>query len=152
MLFIHSLLSPDLVLIHPETKNKASLIKLMIDKLEAGGKTNNGELLFQDVLKREELSTTALDCECAVPHAHSTAMESTTIAAALLDEGVDFNSQDGKKAKLVFLITGPKNHSGLHLKLLSKMARILQDRDFREILMNADSGEEFQKLIKKREV
>lgn len=152
MLYIHSLLSPDCVLIHPEAGDKASLIKIMIDKMVAKGLTENGALLYDDVMKREELSSTALNFACAVPHAHSTAMTKTVIVAALLKKGVDFNALDGEDVKLVFLMTGPKNQSGLHLKLLSKMARILQNSQLRQILFNAGSGEEFYSLLKNYEV
>ena len=56
MLSINSLLSPACVLIHPDAKDKASLIKMMIESLKAAGKTNNTELLLKDVMTREELS------------------------------------------------------------------------------------------------
>jgi len=151
MLSINSLLSPACVLIHPDAKDKASLIKMMIDSLEAAGKTNNSELLLKDVMAREELSPTGLNWECAVPHAHSSALEHTSIASALLDKGIDFNAQDGYPARLIFLIAGPKDQAGLHLKLLSRMARILNDREFRENLMNVSSEKDFIYQIKKRE-
>jgi fructose-specific phosphotransferase system IIA component len=151
MLFFHSLLSKGCILIHPEVADKASLIRLMIDSLAAEGKIDDKDLLFADIMKREELSSTSLDFECAIPHAHSASVKTTVIAAALLREGVDFNAPDGKKARLVFLITGPKNQAGLHLKLLSKMARILHDRNFLKTLMETDSAEDFIGLIKKRE-
>jgi len=151
MLSINSLLSSDCILIRPDVKKKDSLIKMLIERLEAAGKTNNTKLLFKDIMDREELSSTGLDYGCAVPHAHSTAVEQTTIAAALLTNGIDFNAQDGYPAKLIFLIVGPKNQTGLHLKLLSKMARILNDQEFREILLNVNTEKDFIYQIKNRE-
>lgn len=151
MLSIYSKISQGCVLINPEVNDKASLIKMMVESLKAAGKIEDTDVLFRDVMKREDLSSTALDCGCAIPHAQSSALKTPAIAAALLTDGLDFNAPDGTMAQLVFLITVPENKAGLHLKLLSKMARILHNDDFREKLMSSDSEERFLELINKQE-
>ncbi|MDA3957084.1 PTS sugar transporter subunit IIA [Oceanispirochaeta sp.] len=151
MVSIYSLLYPECVLLHPKAEEKADLIKLMIDSLEKAGRTIDKEQLFKDVMERERLSSTGLDYGCAIPHAQSEALEETVMAAALLEKGVDFNSPDGNPAQLVFLIAGPKNQAGHHLKLLSKMSRILHDNEFRNSLEKIASVSGFLDLVKKRE-
>lgn len=148
---INSLLSPDCILIHPDAKDKASLIKLLVESLASAGKIDDTGLVYKDVLSREDLCSTGLGWGCAVPHAHSRAVSTTVIAAALLEKGLDFNAQDGNPVNLVFLIVGPENHAGLHLKLLSKLARLLYDQEFREGLMTAGAAEDFLDRIRKRE-
>ncbi len=151
MITIHSLLSPECILIHPEVKDKEELIKELIAALGASGKCSDEESLFRDVMSRESLSTTGLDNGCAIPHAQSSSMEKTTIAAAVLDKGIDFQAADGKPAKIIFFIAGPSALAAKHLKLLSKLARILSSSDFRSTLEQAGSAGEFLELIKKRE-
>ena len=148
---IHALLLPECVLVNPDAYDKARVIKLLIQTLEAAGKTANPTLFFHDVMAREDLSCTGLDCGCAVPHAHTAALEDTVIAAALLKDGIDFSCPDGQPVKLVFLLAGPEKQARLHLKLLSKMARLLHDQAFRETLMRARSAHEFYTLLKDRE-
>lgn len=151
MLTIHSLLTPKTVLINPEAENKSALIKMMITALGSCGKVTDQEKLHADVMAREDLSSTGLGYGCAVPHAHSDAVIDTVIAAAVMDGGIDFASPDGDPARLIFLIVGPKHHTRLHLKLLSKMARFLHDQDFRENLKQARSSGDFLDLLTERE-
>jgi len=151
MISIHSLLSPERVLLLPEARDKTALIRMLIESLEKGGADVNKELLFSDVMERETLSSTGLDYGCAIPHAQSEALKETVMAAAVLKEGIDFNSPDGNPARLVFLIAGPSNQASQHLKILSRMARILHDREFLETLENVGSVPDFLELIKKRE-
>ena len=151
MITIHSLLSPECILIHPEVKDKEELIKRLIDTLSATGKCSDPERLFQDVMSRESLSSTGLDNGCAIPHAQSNSMEKTTIAAAVLDRGIDFQAADGKPAKIIFFIAGPSALAAKHLKLLSKLARILSSSGFRTNLEKAGAAEDFLGLIRNRE-
>ena len=151
MICIHSLLPPECILIKPDVADKEGLIKELIAALEASGKCKDKELLFKDVMERESLSATGLDNGCAIPHAQSEALEETAIAAAVLEKGIDFQASDGKPAKIVFFIAGPKALAGKHLKLLSRLARILNDGDFRKHLTKADSRDQFLDLIKQRE-
>lgn len=151
MLSISTLIPKECILIHPKTNDKSTLLKMMIDSLKSANKIENSDILYKAIMDREELSTTALDCECAIPHAHSSAVKETSIAVAILEEGLDFNSQDGSLSKLIFLISGPKNMAGIHLKLLSKMARILHDNELKTELMNAENEVKFIELIKNKE-
>lgn len=151
MLSIHALLSPGLVLLDPPCSDKSLLIKTLIGALAAAGRTDNPDLLFQDVMAREALSSTGLGGGCAVPHAHSDALTDTVIAVALLGKGIDFYGPDDDPIRLVFLMAGPKRHTRLHLKLLSKMARFLHDEPFREALMRVRTPEEFLDRLAKRE-
>jgi fructose-specific phosphotransferase system IIA component len=151
MLTIHSLLTPKTVLINPEAEDKSALINMMITALGSCGKVTDQDKLKDDVMAREELSSTGLGYGCAVPHAHSDAVTDTIIAAAVMEEGIDFNSPDGDPARLVFLIVGPKNHTRLHLKLLSKMARFLHDQELRDKLKLTRNPADFLTLLTERE-
>ncbi len=151
MIRIHTMLSPRSILIHPQSEDKEALIKEIILSLEASGLSIDKGLLFKDVMDRENLSSTGLENGCAIPHAHSMALEKTVIAAAVLQNGIDFSAADGTPARIIFFIAGPKTNAAQHLKLISKLARILNDTDFREALVKAVTPEDFLELIKKRE-
>ena len=151
MLLINSLMSQECIHIHPEVDNKESLIKIMLDSLKSADIIDDTKELFKAIMEREDLSSTALDFECAIPHAHCSTVKKTAIAVAVLNEGVDFNSSDGKLSKLIFLIVGPKNKAGTHLKILSKLARILYNEELRKHLMGVTIEVEFLDLIKKQE-
>ena len=148
---IHSLIHPECVLIRPEAHDKNGVIRLLIDALYSAGMAEDPDRLFRDVLAREALGPTGIGSGCAIPHAHSPAVECTAVAAAVLADGIDFEAPDGEPAKLVFLLAGPEKHAGLHLKLLSKMARLLHDSRLIESLSEAESSEAFLSLLQNRE-
>jgi fructose-specific phosphotransferase system IIA component len=123
------------ILLDISVADKTECIKRLISALEGSGALADAGVLLDDVLTREKLSTTALGSGCAVPHAHSDGVKRTVIAAARLETPVDFSAEDGESVKLVFLMAGPKQNTGLHLKVLSKLARLLHDSSIREELM-----------------
>jgi fructose-specific phosphotransferase system IIA component len=151
MVSIYSLLPPECVLLHPVVEDKEKLIKLLINSLEKAGKIIDKERLFLDVMERESLASTGLEHSCAIPHAQSKSLDETVLAVALLDKGIDFNSLDGKMAHLVFLMAGPREKAAEHLKLLSKLSRILHDNNFRESLKKADTVSTFLDLLKNKD-
>ncbi len=144
-------LSQQSILVSLEARDKEQVIKALVESLAREGKVSDGEILYHDVMDREELASTALGFGCAVPHAHSTSVSSTCLAAAKLSQPVDFGSSDGKPVSLVFLMAGPKNDSGIHLKLLSKLARLLHDASLRDRLVSANDAQEFFNLITEKD-
>jgi len=151
MISIHSLISSDCILINPPVNTKNELLRALVDILAEGGKVEDPDHLFEDVLEREKLASTAMGVGCAVPHVHSSGVEKTEIGVALIKEGIDFEAPDGQSVSLVIMIVGPAEKARLHLKLLSKIARFLHDSEFRRQLMDANNPEEFLSLLKSKE-
>ena len=144
---IGSRLSPEYILVPAQVQGKEEVLKLLVQALAAGGITSDPELLLKDLEARERLSSTALGSGCAVPHAHSAAMASTVFAAARVSPPLSYDTPDGDPVSLFFLMAGPKADTGLHLKLLSKLARLLHDPQMREDLNKADTPEAFHRII-----
>jgi fructose-specific phosphotransferase system IIA component len=140
-------LSPETVLLDPPEEKKEEIIRRLIGILEDSGAITDTETLTRDVFAREEIGTTCIGHGCAVPHAHSEAVESTVFAAARLNPPKDFNACDEESVFLVFLMAGPKSSGNLHIRLLSKLARLLNDASFREDLFRAPTAEEFYRII-----
>ena len=65
--------------------------------------------------------------------------------------GVGFDSLDGKPARIFFMIAAPDAANDLHLQVLSKLATLIMDDDFKEALIKAQSVEEFLKLVDDKE-
>jgi len=151
MINIYSFLEPERILINPAAADKKSLIRQFAESIAASGVEVDKDLLLSDVLARETLSSTGLEYGCAIPHAHSAALDRTVVAAALLKDGLDFSTPDGQPARIIFLIAGPKGNAGHHLKLISKLARILHDPQFRDRLVAAGTREDVLGLIQERE-
>jgi mannitol/fructose-specific phosphotransferase system IIA component (Ntr-type) len=142
---------PECVLLDITVSAKADLLRQMIESLHASGFLSDGELLFRDVMAREAEASTCLGYGCAVPHAHSAALDKTLLAIARLKPPLAMETPDGKPVSLVFLMAGPKDSAGLHLKLLSKLARLLHDVALRDALETAATPAAFCRLLLERD-
>lgn len=66
-------------------------------------------------------------------------------------EGIDFDSLDGKPARIFFMIAAPEGESNTHVEVLSQLATMILDPDFKEALIAADSVDTFLALIDAKE-
>jgi fructose-specific phosphotransferase system IIA component len=140
-------LSPKTVLMDPPEQTKGEIIRRLTGLLEETGGISDAGLLAEDIFAREEIGTTCIGHGCAVPHAHSQAVENTVFAAARLSPPRDFDACDGEAVSLLFLMAGPPESGNLHIRLLSKLARLLHDESFRKELVRAKTAEEFYRIV-----
>lgn len=131
--------------------DKAAAIRQLADLMEAGGNLSDKEQYLKDVMAREASGTTGLGDGIATPHAKSTGVRTAGLAAMTVPDGMDFESMDGKPSRLFFMIAAPDSANDEHLAILSKLATMIMDPDFKEALIAADSKEDFLKLIDNKE-
>ncbi|GAA0338229.1 fructose-specific PTS transporter subunit EIIC [Streptomyces blastmyceticus] len=118
---------------------KEAAIREMAELLAASGKVTDVDGLVRAALAREELGTTGLGEEIAVPHAKTAAVSGPVVGFARSTEGVEWGALDGTKARLIFMISVPEVGAGdEHLRLLAMLSRKLMDPGFRERLLSAE--------------
>ncbi len=125
--------------------------KEVIEELAAVAARQNDDLdldlLVERLLEREKLGSTGVGDGVAIPHAKVPGMEDVTAVFGRSIGGVDFDSMDGKKAHLLFLLVAPDSSTGSHLKALARISRLMQNSVFRASLMEAKSREEIFKAF-----
>ena len=131
--------------------SKESAIRLLADYMEKGGNLSDKEQYVKDVLAREESGTTGLGDGIATPHAKSDGVKAAGLAAMTIPDGMDFAAMDGNPSRLFFMIAAPNGANDEHLAILSKLATMIMDPDFKEALIAAKSVEEFRRLIDDKE-
>jgi PTS system nitrogen regulatory IIA component len=97
----------------------------------------DGEELYQSLIARERLGTTALGNGIAIPHCRLAACNDITCALIKLQNAVDFGAYDQVPVKLIFLLIVPTTEIEEHLQTLSTLARHLESEDYRQALLNA---------------
>ena len=149
---INDLLKPESIAlgITPPASKEAA-IRLLADYMEKGGNLSDKDQYVKDVLTREESGTTGLGDGIATPHAKSTGVRAAGLAAMTIPDGMDFAAMDGNPSRLFFMIAAPDAANDEHLMILSKLATMIMDPDFKEALVAAKSVEEFRKLIDDKE-
>lgn len=151
MVSLEAMIPAGAVLLDVAASDKSALLGALVAALGAAGLVQDSARFLADLQQREALGSTGLGLGCAVPHAHSPALGSNLVAFARPAKGLDFAGPDGEPVRLVFLLAGPPDNPGLHLKLLSKVARLLHDGAFREALLAAPDEASVRALLKARE-
>ena len=105
------------------------------------------EGLVKVLLDREQLGSTGIGGGVGIPHGKLKNLDNIVLGFGLSKKGVDFESMDGKPTHVFFLLVTPENSTGLHLKMLARISRLLKDEPFKEQLVNASSQEEIFSII-----
>lgn len=111
----------------------------------------NHEDLVKVLMERERLGSTGIGDGIGIPHGKVKDLDSLILGFGLSRKGVDFDSMDGRPAHIFFLLITPENSTGLHLKLLARISKILKSDPFREKLLRATSSDEIYSIIKEEE-
>ncbi len=144
---ITDLLSKDTIDINASANSKSEVIEKAVDLISKSGAISDLETYKAGVFHREEESTTGIGEGIAIPHCKSDCVSRPSLAAMVLPEGVDYDSLDGEKVNLLFLIAAPNNEDNVHLEVLARLSNLLMDEDFKNNLIAASSKEEFLKII-----
>lgn len=142
-------IGPDGFLLHPQFDDARSLFASMLPALGEKCRTDDQDTLLEGLLSREELSSTAIGHECAVPHIHSDLVSETGIVVAVLDRSLDFGNE--LPVRIVFLLAGPVGATNQHLQLLSRVCQFLYDDEFRSQMIACTTVGELRELIEKRD-
>jgi PTS system nitrogen regulatory IIA component len=111
----------------------------------------NHEDLVKVLMEREQLGSTGIGDGIGIPHGKVKGLNSLILGFGLSQKGVDFDSMDGLPAHLFFLLITPENSTGLHLKLLARISKMLKNDIFKEKLLRATSTDEIYSIIKEEE-
>ena len=114
--------------------DKESVIKELVTLLKGIGEISDQEKIVEIILEREKLGSTGIGQGIAVPHAKTDQVKQIVVAFGLSQKGVNFESLDEEPVYLIFLVLAPVDATGMHLKLLAKIARLLKDKVFRNSL------------------
>ncbi len=129
--------------------SKKEALDQMVDLMGKSGKLKDKEAYRKQVYAREEESTTGIGEGIAIPHGKCDAVTKPGLSAMVVKNGVDFDALDGEPVSLIFLIAAPNTKENIHLDVLSKLSVLLMDEEFTNRLRNAESVDEFIKIIDK---
>ncbi|WP_027417247.1 PTS fructose transporter subunit IIABC [Aneurinibacillus terranovensis] len=148
---ITELLTTDTMKMSLTTNTKESVLDELIEVLHKGGYLADRVKMKEAILAREAQSTTGVGEGIAIPHAKTEAVREPHIAFGRSKEGVDYDSLDGQKAHLFFMIAVPNGSNDTHLEALARLSMLLMDEDLRQKIMQALDEQEILTLITEKE-
>jgi len=133
-----------------KARNKKGILEeLVVPVAEIAGVRQ--EDLTKVLMERERLGSTGIGGGIGIPHGKMKNLESLVLGFGLSRKGVDFESLDGQPTHIFFLLVTPENSTGLHLKLLARISRILKNDPFKSRLLEAADSDEILGIIKEED-
>ena len=124
------------------------VLKLLSEQAASFGIASDAEALYAAFKAREAEGTTGMMGGFAIPHAKSDAVTQSAIIVDKFDEGVAWPSMDDMPITCAIALLTPASEAGTtHLQLLSKVAVLLMNEDFRTSVQAADDPDKIVELI-----
>ena len=130
---------------------KAEIINAMIDLAATNEKVIDKEKMRAAIFEREKIMSTGVGSGFAIPHGKTDAVQDIVAAFAITDQPIDYQSLDDQPVRIVFLLVGRDNSVGPHIKLLSRISRLMNKEEFRKRLIEAESPGEVLKIFTQEE-
>jgi fructose-specific phosphotransferase system IIA component len=148
---VHELLNPKYILTDFKSDNKDKVINELVDLLKDDERVIDLEEVRKCVFDREKIMSTGVGKGFAIPHGKTNSVTDIIAVFGKSREPIEYNSLDGEPVNLVFLMIGKDTLVSKHIKLLSRISRLMNNDEFRDKLVNADSKESILKIFEEEE-
>jgi PTS system nitrogen regulatory IIA component len=149
---IYTLLSEDMVIPEILSKERDSALKEMVGYLKNKGKVRKDNELFEKLIQREKLGSTAIGDGIAIPHSKLKEAESPILALGISRKGVHFEALDGKPTHLFFLVVSSPDNPSQSLQILASIAHLVRKAGpLQKRLMAAKNSRKILEIIREEE-
>ena len=145
---ITDFIQKDLINLHLQSRNKEDAIRELAQLMEGTPAMGDLKVFLEDVFERERLETTGIGDEIAIPHARTDAVKQLILAVGRSQHGINFDSLDGRKVKLFFLLGIPRESVSHYLTILAQLTRLLKRGPLREKLFDVEDSKGVVTLFK----
>lgn len=123
---LHNLLIQDMVIEELDSTDREGALKEMVSFLKKRKKIGKEKELFEKLLQREELGSTAIGEGVAIPHCKVKGVKSPVVLLAISRRSIDFHSLDGKPSNIFFLVVSSPDNPSLNLQILAAIASLVR--------------------------
>ena len=144
---IEAVLSPERILF-PELPGKRDVLELLAKNLATAPQIKNSQELASEVIKREELMSTAIGKGIAIPHIRLQSVTDIVASVGISRVDIrDFNPLDDEPVRFVFMIAAAYNQHASYLQTLSFFSSGLRNLNLRGALLRARTAGEAYELL-----
>jgi nitrogen PTS system EIIA component len=144
---VGELLGTDDIELDAELPDKEALLRRMATKLAQRGHLSDAEV-FDSLMARERLGSTAVGHGVAIPHARMPQCGAAAVAFVRTSAGIPFDAPDGRPVALFMGLIVPQQANERHLKLLATAASMFNDRALRERLKTSTDANALSVLLR----
>jgi PTS system nitrogen regulatory IIA component len=128
--------------------SKRDVLLALAENLAASPQIKNRQELSCEILKREELMSTAIGCGIAIPHVRLSSVTDLVVSAGISrTDIVDFHPLDDEPVRIVLMIAAANSQHAYYLQTLSWFSSRLKNKELRDSLLKAQSTQEAYDLL-----
>ena len=137
---LESIVSPDRIIFLNFSAKRDALLAL-VDNISSSPQVKNRQELAQEILKREDLMSTAIGRGIAIPHIRLPSITDLVVSVGISQTDiVDFQALDDEPVRLLFMIAAAANQHAYYLQALSFFSSRLKSQELRKALLTAKTA------------
>ena len=140
-MLLDKVFNPKAVNIDLKSEDKDEVFEELIEELVSVNPSLDRSVALAAVKEREVKMSTGIMSGIAVPHAKTSAVTDVQGAIGISRSGIDYDALDGKPVHLIVLILSGADSTELHLRVLKRLARLLENSEFYAELMEQKTAE-----------
>jgi mannitol/fructose-specific phosphotransferase system IIA component (Ntr-type) len=142
------LLTADRVRIPLGGRSKDDTLRELVDVAVRDRGADVAAAVLSAVRDRERVLSTGIGGGVAIPHGKTALVSQLVMAAGVAPTPIEYGSLDGAPVELFFLLVGPEAAAGAHIKVLSRISKLLRSDAVRDALRHSRSPEEFLGVVR----
>ncbi|MBN1500030.1 MAG: PTS sugar transporter subunit IIA [Spirochaetes bacterium] len=131
-----------------ESTEKYAAIEELAMTFEKSDVCTDINRLIKALKEREEILSTGIGLEIAIPHAKIDVVNKMSFAVGICPKGLEFDSMDGIPVKIIILVAAGEKQHKEYLGILSHIMTILKDDAVKEKIISASSSQEVFEIFK----
>jgi len=148
---IIEILKPENIIIGFKGTTKTEVINELLDTFVGDERVRDVEAVRTVVLEREKIMSTGVGEGFAIPHGKTDMVTGMVAGFGVLKNPIDFEALDNLPVNLIFLLVGQEDAVAQHIKMLSRVSRIMSKESIRENLSECQTAEEVLKIFEEEE-
>jgi len=142
-----TIISPDRIVFLNYSAKRDALLAL-VENISTAPQIKNRQELAQEILKREELMSTAIGRGIAIPHIRISSVTDLVVSVGISQTDIiDFQALDDEPVRLLFMIAAATNQHAYYLQTLSFFSARLKNRELRSALLASKTPQEVYRIL-----
>ncbi|HAC32566.1 MAG: PTS sugar transporter subunit IIA [Treponema sp.] len=146
---VKNILAPERIVFIDHTTKRDAIVELA-NNLSTAPQVKYKDELVSEILKREELMSTAIGRGIAIPHVRLSSVTDLVMSVGICrNDIIDFQTIDEIPVRILIMIAAAYNQHTYYLQTLSFFSSKLKEKQLRDALLAAKSSEEAYELLTK---
>ena len=150
-MLLQDIFPPKCIKVNMDAEDKDEAFEELVDHFCQSGRTYVREEILESLHIREAKMSTGIQKGIAIPHGNTNAVDVVCGALGISRIGIDYDALDGNPVYLLFMLVAPKEDTETHLRILKRLAELLENPEFSTDLQSQKDPQSAYRIICKYE-